>query len=162
MRAFRPGHFDGVATVVAKLFTQARAPAAYFGEKDWQQLQIVRRMARDLDLGVVVHGVPTMREADGLARSSRNRYLTSTDRQQAALLPQTLKTLSQHISVANAASLLARARTDLEAAGFKLDYLEWADANTCGPVTPQTTASRVFAAAYVGRTRLIDNWPVSR
>ncbi len=159
--AARPGHFDGVATVVAKLFNQVRPDCAYFGEKDWQQLQVVRRMAVDLDLGVEVIGVPTERDDDGLALSSRNVYLDADERARAVALPRALGEAARAIGDGeDAAATLGRARTTLAGAGFEVDYLDLADAETLGePVA--TRPRRLLAAARLGTTRLIDNLPVA-
>jgi pantoate--beta-alanine ligase len=158
----RPGHFAGVATIVAKLLNQAGATRAYFGEKDFQQLQVVRRMARDLDIATEIVGVPTIREADGLAMSSRNRYLSPVERKQAATLPQLLRSAAAALGDGrNSASEIDRVRADLTAAGFrKLDYVTLADSQTLQPLERAKAPSRLIAAAWLGRTRLIDNWPV--
>lgn len=161
--AARPGHFDGVATVVAKLFNQTRPDAAFFGEKDYQQLAVIRRMARDLDFTHEIVGVPTVRDGDGLALSSRNAYLTAEQRNNAVALPQTM----QHAATAIAAggpvpAILASAKDELLASGFhKIDYLELRDADTLAPLKDFRKPARLFAAAHIGRTRLIDNIPVS-
>jgi pantoate--beta-alanine ligase len=159
---FRPGHFAGVATVVTKLLNMAEADAAYFGEKDWQQLQLIRRLAVDLDISTAIHGVPTVRETDGLALSSRNRYLGAADRARAALIPQTLQALAEEIrnTPEKSAAALARAKERLLENSFTLDYLELADAASCAPVKDLLAPARVFIAARIGGTRLIDNWPV--
>lgn len=147
--AARPGHFDGVATVVAKLFGQVRPNMALLGEKDWQQLAIVRRMAVDLDLGIDVIGVPTVRDADGLALSSRNAYLSPNERRRAVALPQALHTAAVAIaSGAGHAEAINAARQAMEAAGFTVDYVEAWD-------------GRLLAAARIGSTRLIDNVPLN-
>lgn len=159
----RPGHFAGVATVVAKLLLQALPDAAYFGEKDYQQLQVIRRLARDLDIPARIVGVPTVREADGLALSSRNRYLSAEERAKAAVLPQVLGKVAAAAPGGRMAQLQAVAdgREALLQAGFnRIDYLEVADAETLQPVTDTARPARVFAAAWIGRTRLIDNRPV--
>jgi pantoate--beta-alanine ligase len=135
--AFRPGHFRGVATICCKLFNIVRPHAAYFGQKDAQQVEVVRRMARDLDLGVEIRVVPTVRDADGLALSSRNAYLSSTERDAALALPRALATQDP-----------VEARALLN--GLAVDYLEVA------PFDPPVLA----AAVRVGRTRLIDNVPL--
>jgi pantoate--beta-alanine ligase len=159
---FRPGHFDGVATVVSKLFARIGACTAYFGEKDWQQLQVITRLVRDLDLPVKVVGVPTVREEDGLALSSRNRYLNAEDRKKAALINKVMKETAEAIRGKPEAieAALAAARKQLEEAGFRIDYFECADAVTCTPVRKLEKPARLFVAAWLGNTRLIDNWPL--
>jgi pantoate--beta-alanine ligase len=158
--AARPGHFDGVATVVAKLFNQIRPDVAVFGEKDWQQLAIVRRMATDLDLGVEVVGMPTQRDADGLALSSRNIYLTDEERLSARMLPRALGEAASAIGDGgDPGEALDRARARLTEAGFEVDYVELVDANL-QPAPSLTAEMRVLAAARIGSTRLIDNLPV--
>ena len=158
----RPGHFAGVATIVCKLLNQAGADRAYFGEKDFQQLQVVRRMARDLDIATVIVGVPTMREADGLAMSSRNRYLSPTERRQAATLPQLLRAAAAALGDGrDARPELEKVGAGLTAAGFrKIDYVTLADSETLQPQGRAEAPSRLLAAAWLGRTRLIDNFPV--
>jgi pantoate--beta-alanine ligase len=167
--AFRPGHFDGVATVVAKLFNQVRPDLALFGEKDWQQLTVIRRMARDLDLtrpdAERIVGVETVRETDGLAMSSRNRYLSPQDRAHAAALPRLMR--EAVTTIAGGGDVIA-ALTGLRAALLKsgftsVDYVELADARDLRPLTMLADApARLFVAARIGRTRLIDNMPVER
>jgi pantoate--beta-alanine ligase len=166
--ASRPGHFDGVATVVAKLFAQVRPDLALFGEKDWQQLAVIRRMARDLDLtqppAERILGVPTVREGDGLAMSSRNRYLSADDRARAAVLPTALRKAVAAIAAgADIATVLATAKAALLAGGFtSVDYLELADAETLEPLALLgKRPARVFVAARIGGTRLIDNMAVA-
>lgn len=160
--AARPGHFDGVATVVTKLFAQVRPDIAVFGEKDWQQLAIVRRMTADLDLGVEVIGLATVREADGLARSSRNAYLSSEERARAAALPLALlKAASAIEGGASVAATLEAARERIAEAGFgPIDYIELVDAATLEPLESAGGDGRLVAAARLGNTRLIDNVPV--
>lgn len=155
--AARPGHFDGVATVVLKLFNQVRPDIAYFGEKDWQQLAVVRRMAADLDTGVEVAGVPTQREDDGLALSSRNIYLDEGERARALALPRALGVAARAIGRGEPAdAALADARGALESAGFQVDYVALVDAEMLGePVAGRPR--RLLAAARIGTTRLIDN-----
>lgn len=158
--AHRPGHFDGVATVVAKLLTQTAPDAAFFGEKDYQQLLVVRRMARDLDLPVEVVGVPTVREPDGLALSSRNAYLSPEERRIAPTLNRVMREAGAAIAEGSGtAAALERAVTQLSAAGFEVDYLELRDAETLTRLTaaPWSRSARLLAAAHLGRTRLIDN-----
>ena len=158
---FRPGHFQGVATVVAKLLLQALPDVALFGEKDYQQLQVIKRMARDLNIPVTISGVPTVRETDGLALSSRNRYLTPEQRRSAPLLHQVLDRVAAGYGAGQApAPLLKTAIADLERGGFgPIQYVEICDAETLAPVTASGIRSRVLAAAYLGKTRLIDNVP---
>jgi pantoate--beta-alanine ligase len=160
--AFRPGHFDGVATVVAKLFSRVGACTAYFGEKDWQQLQVINRLVLDLDLPVKVVGVPTVREEDGLALSSRNRYLSEDERKKAALINKALKETAEAIrkDPAGIEAMLEAGQRQLENSGFRLDYFECADAATCTPVRKLEKPARLLVAAWLGNTRLIDNWPV--
>ncbi len=158
----RPGHFAGVATIVCKLLNQAQADRAYFGEKDFQQLQVVRRMARDLDIATEIVGVPTVREADGLAMSSRNRYLSPDERKKAATLPQLLRQAANNLADGReAAGEIETIRRSLATAGFRqIDYVTLADSQTLQPLARASGKSRLFAAAWLGRTRLIDNWPV--
>jgi pantoate--beta-alanine ligase len=159
----RPGHFGGVATIVSKLLLQSLPDRAYFGEKDFQQLQVIRRLTRDLDMPVEIVGVPTVREADGLALSSRNRYLSPSERKQAALLPQILaETAKRLTTAADAAPILADATARLLQGGFvRVDYVALCDEATLAPIASAQKGSRLFAAAHIGRTRLIDNWPVA-
>jgi pantoate--beta-alanine ligase len=158
--AHRPGHFDGVATVVAKLFAQSQADIALFGEKDFQQLAVIRRMVADLNWPIDIRGVPTQREDDGLALSSRNIYLSDKDRAAAVALPRALGVAARRIEQGDdAASALDQARATLKAAGFAIDYVELVDAETlCAP--DPARAMRLLAAAKLGGTRLIDNVPV--
>ena len=160
---FRPGHFQGVATVVAKLLLQVQADHAYFGQKDYQQLRVVTRMARDLDIPTGIVGVPTVREADGLALSSRNVYLSAQERQAAAKLPRILRETAAAALAGEApfAQLLAAAKGRLAAAGFgPIDYVSINDAETLVPVESLARPARLFVAARLGRTRLIDNIPI--
>jgi len=155
----RPGHFAGVATVVAKLLLQAMADKAFFGEKDYQQLQAVTRMTRDLDIPVEIVGCPTVREPDGLALSSRNVYLTPAER---AIAPTLHRTMTKIAAAAAAGAAIAPALDDgrraLLAAGFAaIDYLALVDAATLEPVEKRERAARVIAAAKLGAVRLIDN-----
>ena len=164
--ADRPGHFDGVATVVCKLFNQVRPDMAFFGEKDWQQLAVIRRMARDLDLMLpraeAIHAVPTVREADGLAMSSRNAYLSPRQRKDAAALPRLMDAAIECLSGGGGSTAcLATFERDLQAAGFaSLDYAQMRDADTLQPLDRNNGNARLFAAARIGGTRLIDNKPV--
>ena len=159
--AARPGHFDGVATVVTKLLNQVAPDLAYFGEKDWQQLAVVRRLVVDLDLPVEIVGVPTQRDDDGLALSSRNIYLSPEERVAAVALPRALGVAARAIGRGDpAGEVLAQARATLEAAGFVIDYVDLADAETLAPDPAPLRARRLVAAARLGTTRLIDNVPV--
>ncbi len=160
--AARPGHFTGVATVVAKLLLQALPDVALFGEKDYQQLRVVTRMVRDLNIPVRIVGVPTVREPDGLALSSRNQYLSPEERRAAPVLHRVLARIARRFAAgAEPAPLLAEGRAELEHAGFgPVQYLEIRDADTLEPVSRPARPARVLAAAYLGRTRLIDNEPV--
>ena len=161
--ASRPGHFDGVATVVAKLFNQVRPDAAFFGEKDYQQLAVIRRMARDLDFTHEIVGVATVRDVDGLALSSRNAYLTAEERSNAVALPEVMREAAIAIAAGGpVAATLADAKARLLASGFhKVDYLELRNADTLALMDDFTKPARLLAAAHIGRTRLIDNIPVS-
>jgi len=155
--AHRPGHFDGVATVVAKLFAQTQADIAIFGEKDFQQLAVIRRMVADLNLSIDVRGFPTQREDDGLALSSRNIYLSDKDRVAAVALPRALGVAARRIEQGDeAAPALDQARASLKAAGFTVDYVELVDAETLGTPDPARPL-RLLGAAKIGGTRLIDN-----
>lgn len=157
--AARPGHFDGVATVVTKLFNQVRPDSAFFGEKDFQQLAVIRRMVADLDLGLEIVGVPTVREADGLALSSRNIYLSPDERARAVALPRALAEAKRAIE-AGEPGWHAAAMASLVQAGFVTDYIALVDAATLGdPVLGQPR--RLLAAARIGTTRLIDNLDVA-
>ena len=160
--AHRPGHFDGVATVVAKLLLQCLPDAAYFGEKDYQQLMVVRRLARDLDIPVRIEGVATVRETDGLALSSRNAYLSPAERRIAPRLYRVLRdtaaALAQHPDAVVAT--LERGTAALSAGGFAVDYLELRGAADLAPMPRLNGPARLLAAARLGRTRLIDNIPV--
>ncbi len=158
----RPGHFDGVATAVAKLLLAVRPDMAIFGEKDFQQLAVIRRMVADLNLPVEVVGVPTVREEDGLALSSRNAYLSADERQRALALPRALEVARDAIvSGAPVAATLAQARDRLAHSDFaKVDYLALVDAHTLEPLDQPAGDMRLIAAAQIGSTRLIDNLPL--
>lgn len=157
--AFRPGHFDGVATVVSKLLLRALPDVAVFGEKDFQQLAVIRRMALDLDIPVRIVGAPTCREEDGLAMSSRNRYLTDSERRIAPRLYALLNQVAAAITGgADVVSTLTAARQQLLDEGFdKLDYLELCDAANLQPIQTFEGNARLLAAVWLGTTRLIDN-----
>ncbi len=164
--ANRPGHFDGVATVVCKLFNQVMPDMAFFGEKDWQQLAVIRRMARDLDLTQPhvdnIHGVSIVREADGLAMSSRNAYLSPEARAQAASLPRAMRDAILNLSGGdNTGRPLGKLREMLLASGFdSVDYAELRDADSLEALKTDNGNARLFVAAKIGATRLIDNMPV--
>jgi pantoate--beta-alanine ligase len=156
---FRPHFFEGVATVCCKLFTQVGPDFAIFGEKDYQQLQVVTQMARDLDLPLTVIGLPTIREPDGLAMSSRNRYLSAEDRATAVTIPRVIADVKAAIAArADLTAAVAKAKQTLSTAGFRVDYVEVRDATTLLPYEGATTqVPRVLVAAWLGKTRLIDN-----
>jgi pantoate--beta-alanine ligase len=157
--AFRPDFFRGVATVVAKLFIQTAPDIAVFGEKDYQQLKVVSRIARDLDLPLRVIGAPTVREPDGLAMSSRNGYLTADERAVAPALYRVLTLCAKKIAEGRSiATILAEGREAIGLAGFALDYLEARHAETLLPVgSIEDGPLRLLVAAKIGKTRLIDN-----
>ena len=160
----RPTHFAGVATVVAKLLIQAQPDVAVFGEKDWQQLQVIRRMARDLDLPVRVLGAPTVRAEDGLALSSRNAYLTPEQRPVAGVLNRVMKALAHAAASGEPLEPAEQAAADvlLEAGFDRVDYIEVRHAETLQPLRPSIgdAPARVLVAAWLGKTRLIDNMAV--
>jgi len=156
---YRPGFFTGVATVVTKLLLQAMPDVAIFGEKDYQQLMVIRRMVKDLDIPVKIVGAPTGREEDGLAMSSRNTYLSPEERKAAPVLYQTISTVAEKFRQGERApELIQWAKEELEKAGFKhLDYLEIRDAENLKPVYDASRPARVLVAAWLGKPRLIDN-----
>ncbi len=155
---FRPGHFDGVATVVAKLLLRVLPHEAFFGEKDYQQLCVIRRLVFDLDIPIRISGVPTVREADGLAMSSRNRYLSPSDRALAPKLYAQLKETAEQIkSGGDIQALLLAAGAKLTAAGFAVDYVELRHADMLDALSSLETPARLLAAVRLGSTRLIDN-----
>ena len=157
--AFRPGHFDGVATVVTKLFGMTQAGRAFFGEKDWQQVQVVERLVRDLNIPIRIVPCPTIREADGLAMSSRNVRLTAAERELAPALHGAMQGAAKAIrGGADAAAALENARAAVLAAGFaSVEYLDLRDAGTLEAVTAPGRPARILAAAVLGEVRLIDN-----
>ncbi|MXO52018.1 pantoate--beta-alanine ligase [Erythrobacter gaetbuli] len=163
----RPGHFDGVATVVCKLFNQVMPDVAFFGEKDWQQLAVIRRMARDLDLTLPhvdnIRGVPIVREADGLAMSSRNAYLSAEQRSQAAAIPQAMREAIAAVVSGQAVEneLVALSAKLLEAGFDSIDYAEVRDADSLVLLDADNGNARLFVAARIGGTRLIDNMAVA-
>jgi pantoate--beta-alanine ligase len=156
---FRPHFFAGVATVVGKLLIAAFPDIAVFGEKDYQQLMVVRRLVRDLRLPTEIIGLPTVREADGLALSSRNAYLSADERTLATTIARVMKNVADAIRAGGAVEpALAEGRAALEAAGFRVDYLVLRNAETLAElVDPATEPRRMLAAAWLGKTRLIDN-----
>jgi pantoate--beta-alanine ligase len=156
--ASRPGHFDGVATIVTKLLSAVRPEAAVFGEKDYQQLLVIRRLVADLDLGVEVLALPIVREPDGLAMSSRNAYLSPGERDEALALHRALRTAAEGWrGDADLARRVLRTRL-ADAPGVRLEYAEVADPDTLAPLEGIVAApARALVAAFVGRTRLIDN-----
>jgi pantoate--beta-alanine ligase len=160
--AARPGHFDGVATIVSRLFAQVRPDIALFGEKDYQQLAIIRQLVRDQGMPVEIVAVPTQRDEDGLALSSRNAYLSEEERLAARILPRALGEAAQSIEAGSPIEeALERARARLAEAGFDpIDYVELRDAETLAPLAVLDRPARLLAAAKIGRTRLIDNLPV--
>ena len=155
----RPHFFGGVATVVAKLLNQCRPDIAIFGDKDYQQLLVIRRMSRDLDLGVEIIGGPIVREGDGLAMSSRNAYLTADERRRAPELHETIEDIAQGLADGKSTRpLLDKGHARLKEAGFDVDYLEVRNAESLAPINGKVQEpARVFAAAMLGKTRLIDN-----
>ncbi|WP_186395303.1 pantoate--beta-alanine ligase [Stappia sp. TSB10GB4] len=159
----RPHFFNGVAIVVTKLLLAALPDVAVFGEKDYQQLAVVRRFVTDLGIPTEILGAPTVREADGLAMSSRNRYLDAGARRTAALIPQVLTQAIARIEAGEpAAPVLAEGTAQLAKSGFAVDYLDLRDAATLAPVGPQSDSARLLVAARLGSTRLIDNMAVAR
>jgi pantoate--beta-alanine ligase len=162
--AHRAGHFDGVTTVVTKLLIQALPDIAYFGEKDYQQLTVVRRLARDLNIPVLIAGVPTVREADGLALSSRNVYLSAEERRIAPNLARVLRSVAAALAgdPTVVQREIARGSAALQQSGFTVEYLEIREAETLAVTSEVTARSRIFAAVRLGTTRLIDNMPIAR
>ncbi|MFT5311618.1 MAG: pantoate--beta-alanine ligase [Paraglaciecola sp.] len=157
--ASRPGHFRGVATIVCKLFNMVQPNHAYFGEKDFQQLQVIKAMVTDLSMNLKIHGVPTVREADGLAMSSRNNYLSTTHRELAPSLYQTMGKMAEQIKGGRRdfSRLIAEHKDKLKSAGFKVDYIELRSADSLLQPGHEDTKLVILAAAFLGNTRLIDN-----
>jgi len=158
--ASRPGHFVGVATVVTKLFNLTRPHVAFFGEKDYQQLAVIRRMVRDLDLGIEIVGMPIVREPDGLAMSSRNVYLAAAEREAALSLSRGLAAAEAAVAAGarDPAAVLAAARAPIEAEPLaRIDYVELRDADDLTPIAQLARPAVLAMAAFVGKTRLIDN-----
>lgn len=156
----RPGHFDGVATVVTKLFNTVQADKAFFGKKDFQQLAVIRKCVADLNSPTEIIGCETVRESDGLAKSSRNQYLTASERESAPALYRTLETMKTTLQeglITDFERLKALAIAQLEKAGFQPDYIEFRDALSLQPATKDTTDIVILAAAKLGKARLIDN-----
>ena len=159
--ANRPNHFDGVATVVTKLLLQCAPDIAIFGEKDYQQLLVIKHLVRDLNVPVEILGGDIVREKDGLALSSRNAYLSPAERKTAPLLHQTISEVAAALARGEGADAACVAgRFKLEAAGFRVDYIAVRDPDTLKPLSGPVKHARVLAAAYLGKTRLIDNVPV--
>lgn len=161
--ASRPGHFRGVATIVSKLFNMVQPNLAFFGEKDFQQLQVIRAMVTDLSMNLQIFGVPTVREPDGLAMSSRNNYLTVNERELAPRLYKELQNMSDQIELGRRdfSKLVSEAKATLNEAGFKVDYIELRASETLLHVGHEDTEIVILAAAFLGKTRLIDNLQVT-
>jgi len=162
--ASRPGHFEGVATVVTMLFNMIQPDVAVFGEKDFQQLAVIRKMVRDLMIPVQVVGAPTVREEDGLAKSSRNGYLSETERAKAPVVFQTLQQTAGQVQQGRSDfdSLEQEAREALASAGLRPDYFNIVSSRTLKPATENDREITLLAAAFLGTTRLIDNLTISR
>jgi pantoate--beta-alanine ligase len=157
--ASRPGHFRGVATIVCKLFNMVQPNHVYFGEKDFQQLQVIKAMVADLSMNLQIHGVATVREADGLAMSSRNNYLSTVERELAPTLYKSLRELADHIKLGRRdfSRLILEYKNQLNSVGFKTDYIEIRESRTLLQPGHEDTELVVLAAAFLGKTRLIDN-----
>jgi len=162
--ASRPGHFEGVATVVTMLFNMVQPDIAVFGEKDWQQLAVIRKLTRDLILPVEIVGAPTVREADGLAKSSRNGYLSPDERKVAPVVYETLQKAAEKVSSGRSDfdTMEAEARATLSDAGLRPDYFNIVNSQTLKPATPDDTEITLLVAAFLGTTRLIDNVSLRR
>lgn len=158
----RPGHFDGVSTVVCKLLNMVQPDMALFGEKDFQQLAVIRKMVRDLNIPVQIFGEPTVRAEDGLALSSRNGYLSAEQRAVAPVIQRTLKQIAANLRGGSRdfATQLQEGRQQLEAAGLRMDYLEIREALSLRPASVEDKHVVILAAAFLGTTRLIDNLPL--
>jgi pantoate--beta-alanine ligase len=157
--ASRPGHFEGVATVVSKLFNMVQPDLAIFGEKDFQQLAVIRTLVRDLNMPIQIIGEPTVRAEDGLALSSRNGYLNAEQREAAPVLYRTLQDMAAAIRAGERdyAKLIATAQQQHSAAGLRPDYLEVRESNSLRPATADDRQLVILVAAFIGNTRLIDN-----
>ncbi|MFT7683356.1 MAG: pantoate--beta-alanine ligase [Moritella dasanensis] len=157
--AHRPGHFNGVSTIVAKLFNLVQPDVALFGEKDFQQLALIRHMVADLAMPIQIVGVPTVREESGLAMSSRNGLLTAEERTVAPLLAEVMTTIASQVSVDEQANqaLITQATAQLNAAGFNTDAIDIVDADTLAMLTKDSAQAVVLMAAFLGKARLIDN-----
>jgi pantoate--beta-alanine ligase len=161
--AARPNHFDGVATVVTKLLLQCAPDIAVFGEKDYQQLLVIKRLVHDLNIPVDIVGAPIVRHPDGLALSSRNAYLSPAERKTAPVLNATIVEVANDLAVGRGADDASEAaRFKLEAHGFRVDYVAVRDPETLAPLHGPVKSARVLAAGYLGKTRLIDNVPMPR
>ena len=162
--ASRPGHFRGVATVVTKLFNMVQPDDAFFGEKDFQQLQVIRALARDLSMAVTIHGVPTEREASGLAMSSRNGYLSKEEKATASAIYEEMQRVKAGIEGGNIdfSELEDAMVTNLEAKGFKKDYCQVVNASTFKAATANDKELVLLVAMFMGKTRLIDNLQITR
>lgn len=155
---YRPGHFEGVATVVAKLFNLTGACTAYFGEKDWQQTRVIKKLIEDFKFQVELKVLPTLRESDGLAMSSRNRYLSFSDRRKAGLFARILKSAVKKAAAKEPFTRVRQAALwDLKQLGIKTQYFEFVDGQTLEPISSGRRGMRLIAACFVGQTRLIDN-----
>lgn len=159
----RPGHFRGVATVVNKLFNLVQPDVACFGEKDYQQVRVIRLMVEDLSIDIDIVGIPTCREDDGLAMSSRNNYLSPEERTRAPILARTMVTLGEKLSTgADMDTAVEQAFTELNSNGFVTDYIKVRNAMSLHPATPEDTHLVILVAAFLGKARLIDNIVINR
>ena len=157
----RPGHFDGVSTVVCKLFNLVQPHLAVFGEKDFQQLALIRKMTQDLLLPIEIRGLATVREADGLAMSSRNNRLNPEQRAIAPILAQQMLHLAEQLSATNVTQLVEHTKQQLEQHGFICDGIDVVDADNLAPLSAQSRKAVILMAAFLGEVRLIDNCVVS-